>query len=435
MENRFKIDTLGETKIQSPITLSKEINDNRANYVFEKERVLFEIKKNLDEKNHSQKLENISVELAGAREKIYFEPSKVKVAILTCGGLSPGLNNVIRAVVRTFEIQYGVKNIYGIRNGYHGLLPEYALEPMNLDIDVVDDIHNMGGTILGSSRGGGDRTDEIVDSIDRMNLSILVVIGGDGTQKGTSDIAKEVKKRGLKIAVVGIPKTIDNDLQYVDTTFGFETAVGQAVKAIKSAHVEAQSAENGIGLVKLMGRHSGFIAAHASLATNDVNIILIPEIPFKFESVLEYLIKRLERKHHAVIVVAEGAGQDLLDDLNIKDASGNKKLADIGLFLRDELSKELDNRGVNHKMIYIDPSYMVRSVSANPYDSLLCARLGRNAVHGAMCGKTNMLISILHSKFVYLPINLVVEERKVINPDDSLWRDVILSTAQPAIFE
>ncbi len=435
MENRFKIETLGEAKIKSPISLSTKENDNRANYVLESERLIFDVRKDLYDDSVVQKLEDISVEIAGPREKIYFEPSKVKAAILTCGGLSPGLNNVIRAIVKTLTIEYGVHNIYGIRNGFHGLIPEYGLEPIELDVDNVDDIHNMGGTILGSSRGGGDRTEEIVDSIERMNLSLVFIIGGDGTQKGSSAIANEIKKRGLKVAVVGIPKTIDNDLQYVDTTFGFETAVEQAVRAIKSAHVEALAAQNGVGLVKLMGRHSGFIAAHATLATNDVNIILIPEIPFKFESVLEYLIKRLERKDHAVIVVAEGAGQDLLDENNETDASGNKIMGDIGIFLRDKLSASLKERNIEHKVIYIDPSYMVRSVPANPYDALLCTRLGRNAVHGAMSGKTNMLISILHSEFVYLPISLVTESRKIINTDDSLWRDVVLSSAQPAVFE
>ena len=435
MKNKFKIETLGEVKVQSPVALSTVENDNRANYILESERLIFDIRKDLRKGTVIEQLEDISVEIAGPREKIYFEPSKVKAAILTCGGLSPGLNNVIRAVVKTLSIEYGVHNIYGIRNGFHGLLPEYALEPIDLDVDNVDDIHNMGGTILGSSRGGGERTEEIVDSIERMNLSIVFIIGGDGTQKGSSAIAREIKKRKLKVAIVGIPKTIDNDLQYVDTTFGFETAVEQAVKAIKSAHVESLAAENGVGLVKLMGRHSGFIAAHATLATNDVNIILIPEVPFKFEAVVEYLIKRLERKDHAVVVVAEGAGQELLSEIEGTDASGNKKMADIGVFLRDKLGQALSERNINHKMIYIDPSYMVRSVPANPYDALLCTRLGRNAVHGAMSGKTDMLISLLHSEFVYLPISLVTESRKVINTDDSLWLDVVLSAAQPAIFE
>ena len=435
MKNRFKIETLGEAKLKSPVSLSTQENDHRANYVQESERLIFDVRKDLHQGSVIEKLEDISVEIAGPREKIYFEPSKVKAAILTCGGLSPGLNNVIRAIVRTLTIEYGVHNIYGIRNGFHGLLPEYGLEPMELDLDNVDDIHNIGGTILGASRGGGNRTEEIVDSIERMNLSLVFIIGGDGTQKGSSAIAKEIKKRGLKVAVVGIPKTIDNDLQYVDTTFGFETAVEQAVRAIKSAHVEALGAQNGVGLVKLMGRHSGFIAAHATLATNDVNIILIPEIPFKFESMVEYLIKRLERKDHAVIVVAEGAGQDLLESTNETDASGNKKMGDIGLYLKEKLSESLTEKNIDHKLIYIDPGYMVRSVVANPYDALLCTRLGRNAVHGAMSGKTNMVISILHSEFVYLPISLVTESRKIINTDDSLWRDVVLSSAQPAIFE
>ncbi|NLD99335.1 MAG: ATP-dependent 6-phosphofructokinase, partial [Fibrobacter sp.] len=335
----FSIPNLGAAKIQSPVLLSKIDGDLVANYVQDDDLIIYNVNARPGEAI-SYKRENL-IEKAGPREMIYFDPSKVHAGIVTCGGLCPGLNDVIRAIVMTLWYHYGVRRISGIRFGYKGFLPEYQYSTINLTPDVVTDIHRLGGTVLGSTRGGGDRVAEIVDSIERMNLSIVFTIGGDGTQKGALRIAEEIERRGIKTSVVGIPKTIDNDLSFIQKSFGFETAVSMAVEAVSGAHVEAHDSINGIGIVKLMGRESGFIAAYTALGTNDVNYVLIPEVPFEFEGengLLNQLKKRLAARNHAVIVVAEGAGQELFSDSNLVDASGNKKFGDIGLFLKDKIS-------------------------------------------------------------------------------------------------
>lgn len=336
----------------------------------------------------------------------------------------------------TLWYRYNVKRIFGIRYGFKGFLPEFNLPVLNLTADMVSDIHQQGGTILGSSRGSGDRVDEILDSIERMNLNILFVIGGDGSQRGSRDIANEALKRGLKLSVVGVPKTIDNDLNMIQKTFGFETAVSEAVKAVAAAHVEAKAAQNGIGMVKVMGRDAGFIAAYTALAQNDVNYVLIPEVPFHldgYNGLYTHLEQRLKNRNHAVILVAEGAGQNLLKRNNNTDASGNKKLGDIGTYLKDTITSHFKSKQIETTLKYIDPSYMIRSAPANPNDSLFCERLGANAVHAAMSGKTNMLISCINDVLVHLPIEQAVKQKKRIDPESPLWRDVLEATGQPVM--
>ncbi|NLL13410.1 MAG: ATP-dependent 6-phosphofructokinase [Fibrobacter sp.] len=432
----FTIPSIGVPRIESPIVLSKKSGDLIANYVSEDDYIIYDVKVRPGETITYQR-ENL-IEKAGPREQIYFDPSKVHAAIVTCGGLCPGLNDVIRAVVMTLWYHYGVRKISGIRFGFRGLIPEYKYPAMELNPDVVTNIHRIGGSILGSSRGGGNRITEIVDSIERMNLSMLFTIGGDGTQKGALNIAEEIIKRGLKTVVVGIPKTIDNDLSFVQKSFGFETAVSKAVEAVSGAHVEAHDAVNGIGIVKVMGRESGFIAVHTALGTNDVNYVLIPEIPFMLEGesgLLMELKKRLARRNHALIVVAEGAGQELFSESALGvDASGNKKLGDIGLFLRERISAFFKKEGLEINLKYIDPSYIIRSTPANPSDSIYCNRLGNNAVHAAMAGKTKMLVSLINNTFVHIPIALAVQKRNRVDPESSLWRDVVQATGQPALF-
>jgi 6-phosphofructokinase 1 len=434
----FSISDLGTPKINSPVILSRQMGDLIANYVQEDERIIYNVKVHPDE-TITYKKENL-IERAGPREQIYFDPSKVHAAIVTCGGLCPGLNDVIRAIVMTLWYHYGVRKISGIRFGYRGLIPDYKYSAVTLHPDVVADIHRMGGTILGSSRGGGERISDIVDSIERMNISMLFTIGGDGTQKGSLQIAEEIAKRGLKIAIVGIPKTIDNDLSFIQKSFGFETAVSKAVEAVSGAHVEAHDSINGISIVKLMGRESGFIAAHTSLGTNDVNYVLIPEVPFELEGpggLFENLKARLASRNHAVIVVAEGAGQELLtSELQSQvDASGNKKFGDIGLFLKNKIAAFFKKEGIEINLKYIDPGYIIRSTPANPSDSIYCNRLGNNAVHAAMAGKTKMLISLINNNFVHIPIELAVEKRNRIDPESSFWRDVIQATGQPTLLK
>jgi 6-phosphofructokinase 1 len=431
----FDIQELGKPKIPTPIELSKTLGDFIANYVREDEKILYSIQvepgtTSIEFSDHEL------LEKAGPRERIFFNPPHVHAGILTCGGLCPGLNDVIRAIVRCLWYRYGVRRISGIQNGYKGFLPEHRLPAIELNPEVVDDIHKMGGTILGSSRGGGERTDDIVDEIERMNLTMLFVLGGDGTQRGALHIANAVEERGLKIAVIGIPKTIDNDLSFIQKSFGFETAVSIAGNAVAAAHVEAHSAINGIGLVKLMGRQSGFIAAHTALAVNEANFVLVPEVPFELDGVnglLVHLKRRLERRRHAVIIVAEGAGQDLLPENDGRDASGNVRLGDIGLYLKQRIGEYFSREQMEVNIKYIDPSYIIRSAPADPNDSFYCARLGNNAVHAAMAGKTKMLVSLVNNTYVHVPIEVAVSKRNTIDPEGSLWRDVVEATHQPVI--
>ncbi len=431
----FTIQSLGDCHCASPIELSTVMDDYMANYVDESRGILFDVTASAGQQTGTITREML-LEMAGPRQNIFFEPAEVHAAIVTCGGLCPGLNDVIRAIVMTLWYRYSVHRITGIPFGYRGFIPEFDLEPRELTPDIVADIHRNGGTILGSSRGYGDRTSEIVDRLESMNINMLFAIGGDGTQKGALDISEEVLRRGKKIAVVGIPKTIDNDLGFIEKSFGFETAVSHAVEAVSGAHVEARDSINGIGIVKVMGRESGFIAAHTALALNDVNFVLVPEVPFDLDGddgLLAHLHQRLIRRKHAVLLIAEGAGQNLLEAESTQDFSGNRMLADIGTLIKRKIKEYFDGVGLEVNQKYIDPGYMIRSAPANPNDSIYCTRLGNNAVHAAMAGKTGMLIGLVNSHFVHLPIAVAVSTRNQIDPESSLWRDVIEATGQPPL--
>ncbi len=416
------ISTLGEGHIPSPMSQVKFVSD--------KDDLIYHSKRRQIEALVEQGKRLPSFEMAGPREKIYFDPSKLKCGIVTCGGLCPGLNDVIRAIVMGLFYHYGVKAVFGFRYGYEGLSSRLGHTPMELTPGVVEDIHKKGGTILGSSRGPQDIS-EMVDTLERMNVGILFAIGGDGTLRGAQAISEEIHKRGLKIGVMGIPKTIDNDISYVDASFGFETAVAESRTAIYAAHTEAIGARNGIGLVKLMGRHAGFIAAYAALANNDVNFCLVPEVRFSLQAFLKALKERLENRGHAVIVVGEGAGQDLMGETGERDASGNIRLGDVGVFLKDQINAYFKKAGMEVTLKYIDPSYMIRSMPANPRDSAFCLLLGHNAVHAAMAGRTNMLVGFWKSRFTHVPIQLAVSKRKQIDPEGRFWSNVLSCTGQP----
>jgi len=418
----LSIDTLGECRIPSPMTGIR--------FVTEEESVLFH--SNLVDIRAIQREGKAppQFEMAGPREKIYFDPSKLKCGIVTCGGLCPGLNDVIRAIVMSLFYHYGVKTVFGFRYGYEGLTYRHGHAPLELNPDVVDDIHKWGGSILGTSRGP-QSVAEMVDTLERMNVRILFAIGGDGTLRGAKAMVEEIKRREAKIAVIGIPKTIDNDISYVEQSFGFDTAVGESRTAIFSAHTEALGVQNGIGLVKLMGRYSGFLAAYASLANNDVNFCLVPEVRFSLGVFLEALRQRLEARAHAVIVVGEGAGQDLLPKSVEKDASGNRLLGDIGVFLRGKIRDHFARIGMKATLKYIDPSYTIRSVPANPRDSAYCLLLGHHAAHAGMTGRTNMLVGYWKHRYTHVPLAMAVSRRKQIDPDDRLWSNVLSCTGQP----
>ena len=371
-----------------------------------------------------------TVEMAGARGRIFFDPAQTRAAIVSCGGLCPGLNDVIRAITMVLWHRYGVTRIMGLRYGYEGLVPACGHAPIELTPELVEDIHINGGTILGTSRGPQDAA-VMVDFLQSHDISILFAIGGDGTQRGARDLASEIRRRGLAISVVGIPKTIDNDLLCTERTFGFETAVAMCREPISGIHMEAKAVNKGVGLVKLMGRESGFVAAYATLATSDVNLVFVPEVPFTVPRLLAWLEARLQRKSHAVIVVAEGAGQNLVNAAGT-DASGNRKLGDIGLFLRDAIVEHFRRIGRPALLRYIDPSYTIRSARADPDDSVFCFRLARYAVHAAMSGRTAMVVALMNNRFVHVSMDKAVEQRKRIDPTGSVWQSVLDNTGQPA---
>ncbi|MDR0322937.1 MAG: ATP-dependent 6-phosphofructokinase [Treponema sp.] len=429
----FTIEELGKRTILSPIEMSKSKGDGVANYVCDEQYIRLETVVIPGHQHLVKKSQ--ALQCAGPREHIYFAPAHVHAGIVSCGGLCPGINDVIRSIVRCLWYRYGVKRISGIRYGYLGFLPEYQFDVMPLNPSVVDDIHKLGGTFLGSARGGGREVSRIVDTMERLNLNMLFTIGGDGTQRGTLDIAEEIDARKLKIAIIGIPKTVDNDFAIIDRSFGFNTAVAKAVEVVTAAHTEAVSAINGIGLVKVMGRDSGFIAALTALASHEVNFVLVPEVPFNLEGgngFLRHLEDRLKKRGHALVVIAEGAMQDQLIKEKKHDAGGNVKMADVGTYLRSRIIKYFEERKVEINLKYIDPSYAIRSAPADPDDSIYCERLGNAAAHAAMAGKTKLIIGLVNNEFVHLPIKTVITHRNKIDPESSLWRDTLDAVNQPA---
>ena len=432
MTNPFEIRKLGPARVPSPLKLGTASGSSDANYVKDSEGVLYDIE--VEDSTHATSLPiPRTLEKAGPRELLFFAPRRVRAAIVTCGGLCPGLNDVIRALVMTLWKHYGVRQIVGIRYGYRGLLPDAPWEPMPLNPEVVARIHRHGGTILGTARGGGEQTSGIVDTLQQMGVDLLFTIGGDGTQKGAARIADELLQRDQPIAVVGIPKTIDNDLSFVEKSFGFETAVTEAMRAVEGAHTEAEDAVNGVGLVKVMGRESGFIAAHAALASNDADFVLVPEVPFDLdgaEGLLQHLQKRVMLKGHALILAAEGAGQSYVEQSG-EDAGGNRKLGDIGPFLQKRILQHFQGIGMEISMKYIDPSYTIRSQPACASDSIYCARLGANAVHAAMSGRTACLVGRVNNRLVHVPIGAASARRNRVDPQGPLWRDVVNDTGQP----
>jgi 6-phosphofructokinase 1 len=380
---------------------------------------------------------NITFERAGPRNRIFFPPEDTRAAIVTCGGICPGLNNVIRAVLLELEPRYGVRDVIGVRYGYAGMDPRNGFDPIPLNAEMVEDIHRNGGTILGTSRGPVD-PNVALDWLAARGIDILFCVGGDGTMRGAHALHLAAEARGYKLSVIGIPKTIDNDIEYVWRSFGYQTAVDEAARVIAGAHQEAKSHYNGIGLVKLMGRDAGFIAAGATVASGEVNFTLIPEVPFQLEGehgFLEILRKRIERRHHAVIVVAEGAGQDLMADHPVEvDASGNARYRDIGPFLNQKIQDHFRESNVPVTVKYFDPSYLIRSRPANCDDNLLCNQYGRNAVHAAMSGKTDMLVGLWFNVFVHVPIPLTISKKRSMSPTGELWGSVLAATGQRPVF-
>ena len=430
----FIVKTLGKCTVKSPLALTKATETDHFHYIPDDERVVYDVSLKELKQSMQTGVDPVSFEKAGPKEMLYFEPAKTKVGIVTCGGLCPGLNNVIRSLVVQLS-RYKVTKIIGFKYGYEGFIPSYNHDIVELTPESVDEIHHFGGSILGSSRGNQDVA-EIVNSLERMNVNILFCVGGDGTLRGAHAIAEEVQKRGLKLSIAAIPKTIDNDINFIEKTFGFETAFTMANSIIRDAHNEAKGAYNGVSIIKLMGRDSGFIAASAAISTQVVNFVLIPESSFDLfghRGFFSALKKRLEAKNHAVIVVAEGAGQDLFQQASNaeKDKSGNVKYKDIGLYLKDQMAEFFEDKKFPIVIKYIDPSYIIRSAPAIADDSKFCSQLAQNAVHAALSGRTDFVVGVWNSCFTLLPIPIAVKERKKINVNGELWWDVVQTTGQP----
>ena len=415
----MNVSVLGEARFPSPQSF----------FVSDKARVLFNV---IVDPEASPK-DEVLFEVAGPRENLYFDAKETRAGIVTCGGLCPGLNNVIRSLVHELNHGYGVREILGFVNGYQGLDPWRGSEPIALTHEFVEDIHKEGGTVLNTSRGPVD-INVAVDNLIRRKINILFVVGGDGTQRGGNELYQEAKRRGYPLSVVGIPKTIDNDVAFVSRTFGYVTAVNEAAKAISCAHTEAHSVQNGISVVKIMGRYAGFIAAGATVASQDVNFTLVPEVPFVLEGeqgFLEALKQRILKRGHAVILVAEGAGQHLFNHREeAHDASGNLKFQDIGIFLRDRISSFFKEKSIPFNMRYFDPSYLIRSVPACAEDAVLCDFFARNAVHAAMEGKTGLVIGFQHGTFTHVPIELLAKQQKCLDLNSPSWLGVLSATGQ-----
>jgi 6-phosphofructokinase 1 len=428
--DRLRIPRIGEPTILSPMAGLVQGRVSSPHYVHESDRVLLDDTIAGAATRQCDVSELPSFEPGGPREYIYFDPVKTRAAIVTCGGLCPGLNNVIRGLVLELADNYGVTEVIGFRDGFRGLVSDDAVR---LSHDLVADIHNRGGTMLGTSRGNQD-PERMVATLERRGVSILFVIGGDGTLRGAAKIADEAASRGLELSVIGVPKTIDNDIPYIDQSFGFQTAFTRATESIKSAHTEASSTLNGVGLVKVMGRHSGFIASYAALASHDVDFALIPEVPFGLSGPTGFLVRlrdRVRKQGHAVVVVAEGAGQELFEYDGAVDASGNARLADIGTLLRQRITEDFAAAGEETSVRYVDPGYAIRSVPANGWDAVYCLRLAQVAVHAGMAGRTGMVVGRWHGRFVHIPIPVATGSRSQVDPNGDLWMSVLEATGQP----
>jgi 6-phosphofructokinase 1 len=435
----LRVRTLGECRYPSPFSARLADKQTTPHYVHEDDRVMLDDTISVIAAKNLPLAAFPSFETAGPRRKIYFDPARTSVGIVTCGGLCPGLNNVISGVVQELTVHYHVKRILGFRNGFRGLTADHRDDTIELTGSPFRDITRSGGTILGSSRGDQD-ADEMVDTLVAREIDILFVVGGDGSIRAAMRLVSVITERGLDIAVVAIPKTIDNDLPYTDQSFGFQSAFERATDFIDSVAIEAAAHENGVGIVKLMGRHSGFIACYAALANNGADIVLIPEVDFTLEG-SEGLLARVEQhvrtRGYMVIVVAEGAGQELLeadggaDQGGATDASGNPRLGDIGQFLKDRIADHLSGVGLAPTLRYIDPSYSIRSVTANAYDAVYCLRLAHAAVHAAMAGRTETVVVRWRRRFVHIPMPLITSHRNRVDPDGDLWMSVLEATNQP----
>lgn len=424
--------SLGEPRYNSPLAGYVADRTTNEHYVEEGDRVIFPDTVSGLSATTLPPAELPSFEAGGPRRRLFFPPGETSVGIVTCGGLCPGLNNVVRGLVTGLAQHYRITDITGFRHGFAGMVPG-GPEPVRLTPALVHDINDQGGTVLGTSRGAQD-PNAMVDTLVERGIDLLFVVGGDGSMRGAAGIAAALRHRDLPIGVVGIPKTIDNDIPYIGQSFGFTTAYTAAARSINAAMVEARAADPGVGLVRLMGRHAGFIACYAALANLEADVVLIPEVPFALEGhngLFATVRRRVAERGSAVVVVAEGAGQDILTSTGSTDPSGNARLGDIGLHLKDALVRHFAEAGQPLTLKYIDPGYLIRSVPADPHDAVYCLRLAQTAAHAGMAGRTDVVVGRRHNRFIHVPISVVVSECNLVAPDGDLWLSVLESTGQP----
>jgi 6-phosphofructokinase 1 len=428
------VPTLGPATVASPLDGGLLARYDSVHYVGETDRVLLDDTLDMAVRRGLPVDQLPAFEPGGPRRLLFFDPPRTRVGVVTCGGLCPGLNNVVHGLVMELFGLYGVASVTGFRNGYRGLTHAGGADTLPLTPQTVRGVNDQGGTVLGTSRGS-QHPAEMVDTLLDQGIDVLFVVGGDGSLRGAQAIAAEATRRGALLAVVGIPKTIDNDIPWIDASFGFQTAFSRAAESIRAAHTEARSTPHGIGLIKLMGRHSGFIASYASLASEAVDVVLVPEVPTVLagpDGILDHVVRVLDRQGHAVVVVAEGAGQDLFSDRpEARDPSGNTRLHDIGALLRDRITAHVQESGRELSLRYVDPGYAIRSVPANAHDSVYCTRLAQAAVHAAMAGRTATVVARWHGRFVHLPIALATGSRSQVDPHGDLWLSVLEATGQP----
>lgn len=367
---------------------------------------------------------------------------KRNAVVAQSGGPSPVINASLQGVIEGCLHHPGtIGRIFAGRHGIEGVLQEELIDLSAIDPGEIALLrHTPAAGAVGTCRyklkdERSEDYERIIEVFKAHDVGYFFYIGGNDSMDTAQKVSRLAAERGLDLAVTGVPKTIDNDIDFVYKTFGFDTAVGRAREVLDGAHAEAVGAPNGIGLVKLMGRDSGFIAAYATLASLEVNFCLIPEVPFDLNgpgAFLQLLEARLKQREHAVVVVAEGAGQDLMQAGDRgKDASGNVRHEDIGEFLKERIQEYFAETSIPINLKYFDPSYIVRSIPANASDCIFCDNLARNAVHAGMAGKTDMLIGLWHGVYVHVPIALAIRERKRIRPQGSLWSHVLEVTGQP----
>lgn len=381
---------------------------------------------------------------AGPRKELCFDPHRVKAAVVTTGGLAPGLNSVVHSIVdrhfNTYELNETLGGaVYGIYDGFRGLR-DCASNSTTLNPKVTLDWLRQGGSNLGSIRfrdpqGEKHLVDEIAKSITQMAIDILYVIGGDGSQL----IAHKVAQAVPSISVLGVPKTMDNDVLWVRESFGFDTTVEQATHAINALHFEAQSTRR-VGLLQFFGAESGFVAANAALASGQVDLVLIPEafnnlsdeqLQHYWKMLLGHLDDRVKRQAHmphAIVVVAEGVETALVQQ---KSRKLGRKGDFLELLKQDIAGKVRDRRGRCLEIFVNEPRHYIRSGAANAHDQIFCERLGALAVDNGLAGYTNCMVSHWLTEYVLVPLELVVQGQKSIQTSGMFWRQVETSTGQP----